>query len=392
MIEQYDFDAIVSRQGTHAAKWEAGDLLKAWGMVERFDADTIPLFVADMDFPCPQPVLDALHARIDRKILGYSLHQTSTEYLDALCGWFQRQHDWTIDPASVIQCQGVVEALDIIIRTFTAAGDGIIIQPPVYGTFASTITKHGRVVVNNTLNEQDGVYTVNFEQFEQQAADPNNTLFLLCSPHSPVGRVWTLAELTQMAEICATHDVLVVSDEVHCDLTRADQKHIPLATLVNDDLRLITCTSTNKTFNIAGLSCANIIIDDPTLRNPFSSALGISFPSPLTLTAVTAAYQHSDVWLSQVNDYLDGNLAFIETFLREKMPTVGYRVPQGGYSAWLDFGRDSAEITRHINIKANIILEDGSASGEGGAGYQRMCVACSRSVLQEALERIGRII
>ncbi|MCB0099664.1 MAG: aminotransferase class I/II-fold pyridoxal phosphate-dependent enzyme, partial [Caldilineaceae bacterium] len=198
---KYNFDEVIDRHGTNSMKWEAGEMLKQFGLTERFDEDTISLFVADMDFQCPQPVLDALHKRVDARMFGYSLHTTTPEYTDAIQNWFRRRHEWEIDTESIVYSPGTVQALDALVRAFTEEGDGVIIQRPVYAPFTRVIEGNQRQVVNNTLIHEDGHYTIDFDDFEAKAKEPANKLFILCSPHNPVGRVWTPAELTQMAEI-----------------------------------------------------------------------------------------------------------------------------------------------------------------------------------------------
>lgn len=387
----YNFDEIISRKGTNSVKWEAGDLLKEFGITERFDDQTISLFVADMDFQCPQPVLDALHKRVDTMMFGYSTPRTSPDYNEAIQGWFKRRHDWDIADESILYCPGTVEALHIAIRAYTKEGDGVIIQRPVYAPFTSSITDNDRIVVNNALIHNDGYYTVDFDDLEAKAKDPNNKLFILCSPHNPVGRVWKPEELIRMAEICLTNDVILIADEIHGDLVRKGVKHYPLCTLVDDD-RLIACTATNKTFNMAGLHCTNVIINNPEMREAFKKKLGFKAPSPFTISAVIAAYNEGEEWLTQVNEYIDGNLNFMQAFLAEQLPQVKFLMPEGTYIGWLDFsdyGLSPDEVHDRIYNRANVCLEDGKLFGDEGLPFQRICVPSPRPLLQQALERIA---
>ncbi len=387
----YNFDEVIDRHGTHSLKWEAGELLKQFGLTERFDEETIPLFVADMDFACPEPVLAALHERVDARMFGYSLHTTTTDYTDAIRGWFSRRHDWAIDAEAIVYSPGTVEALHALVRAFTEKGDGVIIQRPVYAPFTGAIEGNGRTVVNNALINNDGYYTIDFADFAAKAADPQNKLFILCSPHNPVGRVWTPAELTQLAEICLANDVVLVADEIHGDLVRQGQTHYPICTLVNDD-RLISCTAINKTFNVAGLHCSNIIVNNEAMRKRFIEEIGFKSPNPFAITALIAAYNEGEEWLAQANAYIDGNLAYLAQFLQERMPEVHYRIPEGTYIGWLDFrgyGLSSKEVHERIYQKANVVLEDGEMFGAEGEGYQRICVPSPRSILKQAMERIA---
>ena len=388
---KYNFDEIISRKGTHSIKWGAGELLKAFGITERFDEETIALWVADMDFQCPQPVLDALHERVDTKMFGYSSHNATSEYNEAVQGWFKRRHNWDISAEAIVYSPGTVHALAVAIKAFTKEGEGVIIQRPVYAPFTSSIEGNQRVVVNNSLIRNDGYYTIDFDDLEAKAKDPNNTMFILCNPHNPVGRVFTKDELTRMAEICFANDVLIVADEIHGDLVRKGVTHHPLSTLV-DPKRIIACTATNKTFNMAGLHASNIIIEDEEMRKKFTGELGFTLPTPFTITAIIAAYNEGEEWLEQVNEYIDGNLNFMRDFLAEHMPQVKVTIPEGTYIAWLDFsgyGLDPKEVHDRIYNRANVVLEDGSMFGEEGSDFQRICTPSPRPILQEALQRIA---
>ncbi|MEZ4615839.1 MAG: MalY/PatB family protein [Caldilineaceae bacterium] len=387
----YDFDEVIDRHGTNSLKWDAGELLQQFGLTERFDEETISLFVADMDFACPEPVLAALRERVNTRMFGYSLHSASPDYHEAIQGWFSRRHDWVIDVASIVYSPGTVEALDAMVRAYTDRGDGVIIQRPVYAPFTRVIERNKRKIVNNALLNTDGYYTIDFADFEEKAKDPHNKLFILCSPHNPVGRVWNPDELRELAKICLANDVLLVADEIHGDLIRKGQTHYPICTLVDDD-RLISCTAINKTFNVAGLHCSNIIINNEAMRTKFVDALGFKSPTPFAISALIAAYNHGEEWLAQVNEYIDGNLAFVENFLKERMPQVRYRIPEGTYIGWLDFrgyGLSGKEVHERIYQRANVVLEDGEMFGAEGEGYQRICVPSPRSVLNQALERIA---
>lgn len=388
---KYDFDRVVDRKGTHSVKWEAGELLKQFGLTERFDEDTLALWVADMDFPVPEPVIKALHERVDRQIFGYSTHGTNPDYIQAVQGWFRRRHDWLIDSDSIVYSSGTVSALNIMVRAFTEVGDGVIIQRPVYAPFTSSIENNNRVVVNNPLINNDGYYTVDFDDLEEKAKHPDNKMFILCSPHNPVGRVWTPEELTRMAEICIANDVLLVADEIHGDLLRPNVTHYPLLTLLDHPL-IISCTAINKTFNTAGLHCTNIIINDEETRDKYKEVLGFASPTPFAIVALIAAYNEGEDWLAQVNAYIDDNIAFLDKFLKERMPQVKFVIPEGTYICWLDFsgyGLTPEEVHDRIYIKANVVLEDGSMFGEDGKHFQRICVPSPRSILVEAMERIA---
>ncbi|MCA9984442.1 MAG: pyridoxal phosphate-dependent aminotransferase [Anaerolineales bacterium] len=388
---KYNFDEIVDRKGTHSMKWEAGEFLKAFGLTERFDEDTISLFVADMDFPVPEPIIRAMHERVDRRIFGYSNFATSPDYVEAIQGWFRRRHDWLISEESIVYSSGTVSALHNMVKAYTEPGDGIMIQRPVYFPFTAAIEGNNRVVVNNALINNDGYYTIDFDDFEAKAKEPSTKMFILCNPHNPVGRVFTAEELTKMAEICIENDVIFIGDEIHGDLIRPDQTHHPILTLV-DDPRIISCTAINKTFNTAGLHCSNIIINDQEMRDKFKAIQGFTSPTPFAIVALIAAYNEGEDWLQQVNAYIDDNLKFLDTFLKENMPQVKYVIPEGTYIGWLDFrgyGLTSKEVHDRIYNQANVVLEDGEIFGPEGEGFQRICVPTPRPLFKQALERIA---
>jgi cystathionine beta-lyase len=389
---KYNFDERIDRKGTNSIKWEAGDLLKKFGITERFDEDTISLFVADMDFQCPQPVIDALRNRVERRIFGYSTHIPNPDYFEAIQRWFSARHDWEINRESIIWCPGTVEAISIAVRAFSEAGQGIIIQQPVYSPFMSVIKGNKRKIVNNALINDNGYYKIDFEDLENKAQDPNNKMFILCSPHNPVGRVWKPEELIKMAEICIENDIILIADEIHGDLIRTESVHHPITKLVQNS-KLISCTAINKTFNVAGLHCTNVIINDKVLRNRFNDVMGMKMPSPFGIEAVIAAYNDGAEWLEQVKVYLDDNFMFLDDFLKKNMPEVKFRIPEGTYIGWMDFrgyGLSSEEVHQKIYVDANVVLENGEMFGEEGKGFQRICIPSPRVLLGEAMDRISR--
>ncbi|MFP4547089.1 MAG: MalY/PatB family protein [Fidelibacterota bacterium] len=390
---KYNFDEVINRRNTDSIKWDARELIKKAGITERFDDESIPLFVADMDFACPQPVIDALHKRVEQKIFGYTSERISPDYNTAVKNWFSRRMNWQIRDEEIVYCPGTVHALHLAVKAYTNPGDGIIIQPPVYAPFTQAIEKNGRKVVNNELINTDGYYTINFEDLASKAAIETTTMMILCSPHNPVGRIWNPVELAKITDICRRNNVILVSDEIHGDLIRAGQTFYPIAT-VSDYEKMIVCTAINKTFNVAGLHCSNIIIKNEELRLKFRHELGLSSPSPFSISALLAAYNESEDWLEQLKEYIDGNFDLLEEFLQEKLPKVKYRRPEGTYIAWLDFsgyGLSPAEVHKKIYADANVILEDGKIFGEKSAEFQRICLPTPRPVLCEAFDRIGKV-
>lgn len=387
----YNFDEAVNRRGTYSVKWDGGELIKEMGLTERYDEDTIPLFTADMDLPAPQPVIDALYATVDHRIFGYSIFPE--EYYKAIQNWFLGKYDWEIQKEEIVYCPGTVLALNKVVTAFTEPDDGIIIQRPSYPPFASAVEGNERELLNNALKlDADGKYQIDFNDFEEKAKQDKTKMFILCNPHNPTGRIFSDEDLIRMSDICREKNMLLVADEIHGDIIRKGNKFTPIAALVQDAEHIITLTAINKTFNVAGLHCSNIIITDPDKRKKFSGELGMQMPSPFTIAALIAAYNEGDEWLGQLNDYLDDTVEFTASFLKENMPKVQFQIPEGTYVMWLDFSNyniSPEEVHDRIYNKANVLLEDGDMFGEEGKDFQRICLPSPRPLIKEALERIS---
>lgn len=389
---KYNFDEIVNRRGTYSLKWDGGDLIKQVGLTERYDEETLPLFTADMDLPVPQPLIKALHKTVDHRIFGYSV--IPDEYYEAIQYWFKKRHDWEIKKEEIIYSPGTVHAVNVAVRAFTAPGDGVIIQRPVYPPFTSAIEGNGRQVMNNTLIcDEEGYYSIDFEDFEAKAKEEKTKLFILCNPHNPTGRNFNNEELSRLSKICERNDVLIVADEIHGDLVRCDQTFIPIAKVSDKGDHILTFTAINKTFNVAGLHCTNVIISNPRHRDTFSSVMGMQLPSPFTISALIAVYNEGEEWLEQLKEYIDDTLNDVKQFLTERMPLVKVQIPEGTYVMWMNFsgyGLSSEEVHDRIYNKANVLLEDGKLFGEEGLPYQRICIPSPRPIIKEAFERIAR--
>jgi Bifunctional PLP-dependent enzyme with beta-cystathionase and maltose regulon repressor activities len=391
---KYDFDQVIDRKNTNCSKWEF------MRDVEKDAADDVlPFWLADMDFPCAQPVLAALHDRVDRQIFGYSKLATR-EYYQAVCGWYQRRYGWAIEPADMFYSPGVVPALGFLIDILTEPGDGIIIQRPVYGPFANAVESHGRRVVNNALLNRDGHYVMDFDDLADKARDPDTKLLILCSPHNPVGRVWCETELRELGRICMKNDITIIADEIHCDLVRRGIRHTPLAKAFPEYAdRIIIATAPSKTFNLAGMQLANIIIHDENVKKKWTYQIktrhGVWLPNALSIVAAQAAFSEGREWLEQVIDYLDANIRFIQSFLREHLPKAKFEPPEGTYLVWLDmraYGYSPAGLYGKMIKEARIFVEDGAWFGAEGDGFLRLNCACPRVILQEGLERMARAI
>ncbi|WP_042457175.1 MalY/PatB family protein [Neobacillus dielmonensis] len=389
---KYNFDEIINRRGTYSVKWDGGEFIKKAGLTNRYDEETIPLFTADMDLPVPQPLIDALHKTVDHRIFGYTVFPP--EYFEAIQHWFKKHHDWEIKKDEIVYSPGTVYALNVAVRAFTEPGDGIIIQRPVYPPFTSAIEANGRVVRNNALKpDEQGYYHIDFADFEAKAKEENTKMFILCNPHNPTGRVFTVDELKKLAAICAENDVLIVADEIHGDLIRRNQTFVPIAKATEENDRIITFTAINKTFNVAGLHCTNAVISNKELREKFSKAMGHQSPSPFMISALIAAYNEGEDWLEQLKEYIDGTMEWVVNFLEKRMPKVKVRIPEGTYIMWMDFsgyGLTPDEVHERIYHRANVILEDGKMFGEEGLPYQRICIPSPRPMIQEAFERIAK--
>lgn len=280
------------------------------------------------------------------------------------------------------------------VRAFTEVGDGVIIQRPVYPPFTSAIEGNGRVVRNNALlQDEAGYYTIDFADFEEKAKEESTKLFILCNPHNPTGRIFTVEELTRLNEICVKHNVLIIADEIHGDLIRRTQKFTPIAMVADNQDHLITCTAINKTFNVAGLHCTNLIIPNVKLRNAFNKEMGHQLASPFTISALIAVYKEGEEWLEELKEYIDGTMEWVKAYIDENMPKVKVTIPEGTYIMWMDFsgyGITPEEVHERIYHKANVLLEDGSMFGEEGINHQRICIPSPRPIIKEAIERIAR--
>ena len=382
-----NFDEPVDRKNTDCLKFD-------FAVKRGRPADVLPLWVADMDFKTSDRILEEIHKRVRHGIFGYT--ETGTSYFEALSGWFGKRHNLTIQEKWIVKTPGVVFALAMAVKAFTKEKDAVLIQQPVYYPFSEVIRDNDRVVVSNDLVlNGDGRYEIDFEDFEKKIAENHVRLFILCSPHNPVGRVWTEKELKRMTDICLKYQVIVVSDEIHADFVYDGYKHTPL---LNVDERIadycITCTSPAKTFNLAGLQISNIIIPNHTLRYAFVKqidAAGYSQANTIGIVACEAAYRYAEEWFDALRVYLQGNLDFVRDYLKRELPQIKLVEPEGTYLIWLDFralGLKEKELEDLIVNKAKLWLDSGAIFGKVGEGFERINIATNRSVLQEALERI----
>ncbi len=383
-MSRNNFDEIINRKGTDSIKWD--HLETHFGR-----DDLLPLWVADMDFKSPPEVIDAMKEVADHGLYGYVWPRDN--YFNSVIHWMQKRFDWKVEKESIMFMPGIVPAIALAIDTFTQPGDGVIIQQPVYFPFISVTKEAGRKVLNNKLVETDTGYQMNFEELEFLAKDPKAKMMIICSPHNPVGRVWTKDELQKVIDICASNDVIIVTDEIHQDLIHKGHKHIPTAKVAGDSAKIITCTAPSKTFNVASLFASNIIISNEEVRKQFKEELDKRhlMPSAFSISGVIAAYDHGEKWLDELLIYLSDNIDFTESYLKEHLPKVKFHKPDATFLLWLDFrayGIPSKEIERLIKEEALVALNKGWMFGREGEGHMRINIGCPRDVLKEALQRI----
>jgi len=377
-----DFDAVVNCRGTNSLKH---DFARERGKPEGL----LPLWVADMDFPTAPEVLADIKKRVNHGIFGYT--EPKDDYYDALIDWFDSRYGYRAASHDIVKTPGVVFALAQAIRATTLPGEAVMIQTPVYHPFYETIHNNRRMLVTNPLVYDDGKYTIDFEDFEHKITSYDVRLFLLCSPHNPVGRVWTQSELATMNEICERHSVIVVSDEVHCDLVWPGHTHTCFGTL-NENA--IIATAPSKTFNLAGLQTSNIFVKNAELREKLKAEIirsGYGQLNTLGLVACQSAYAKGGAWLEEAKSYLVGNIRFAREFLAAHLPKIRLVEPEGTYLLWLDFSAyklTQNELDQRITENARLWLSSGITYGQNGEGFQRMNIACPRATLAEALNRL----
>lgn len=382
----YDFDTVVDRRGTNSLKY---DFAVERGKPE----DVIPLWVADMDFLTAKPILEQLEKSVKHGIFGYS--DGKEAYVKAVLSWYKDHFGWDAKKEWLIQTPGVVFAIAMALKAFTKEGDSVLLQQPVYYPFSEMIRDNGRRLVNRPLKLVDGHYEMDFEDLEQKIVSEQVKLFLLCSPHNPVGRVWKKEELQKVGDICLKHNVFIISDEIHSDFVNPGYQHTVFASLSEEFKKItITCTSPSKTFNLAGLQISNIFIPNPKLRLAFKKEIakaGYSQVNVMGLVACQAAYEKGEEWLAKVKDYLLGNLQFVREFLNSCLPRIKLIEPEGTYLIWLDFrefGLSEKEREDLIVNKARLWLDSGAIFGSAGEGFERINIACPRETLKKALNQL----
>jgi cystathionine beta-lyase len=379
----FDFDREISRAGSSSVKYDG---CRAYFGTE----DVTPLWVADMDFAAPEAVTQALAARAEHPIYGYTLYPDSL--YDSLIAWLQKRHGWTVEREWVVLCPGVVPSLHAAAMAFAAPGEGVIVQPPVYFPFFSCVTNTGRSLVRNPLVERGGRYVIDFEHLEQVASSAK--LLLLCSPHNPVGRVWTPSELERLLDIARRYGLIVFSDEIHADLIYPGIRHTPLATLAGPGDAVITAVAPSKTFNIPGLGLSALIVPDAAHRAALHRVfelLHVSASNPFSVAAFEAAYREGEAWLEALLQYLAATRNAVREFLKSRLPEIALVEPEGTYLLWLDcrgLGMNDQELKTFFVAHSKVGMNPGTVFGEGGSGFMRMNIGAPSQIIMKALQRI----
>jgi cystathionine beta-lyase len=384
----YNFDEIIDRKGTSAYKTD----LCVW----RFGTDDVlPLWVADMDFKTPDFVMNAIRERCTHELLGYTIR--NKEFYLPIINWIEYKHNWRVDSKWLGFIPGVVMGMAIAVHAFTQKGDKIIIQPPVYPPFFSVVEDNQRELVLNQLIFENGQYRINFDELRALVADPQVKMLLFCSPHNPGGRVWDREELKELAQICSENGVIVLSDEIHADLVLPGYTHIPFATVSEEAKNnSMTLMAPSKTFNIPGLGSSTYIIPNPDLYKTYSrqvQALEVGTGNIFSYVATTAAYENGANWLNQLISYVQGNIDYVDDFLKQHLPKIKAVRPQASFLIWLDFSalNMSDEQLQDLLVKqAKLGLNPGPSFGSGGSGFNRLNVGCSRLVLKDAMDRLQK--
>ena len=383
---KYDFDKITQRRGTNSYKWDSTD-----------DKEVLPMWVADMDFPTAPCIINALEKRVEHGIFGYT--RVPEEYYDAVISWFSRRHHWKPRREWFIYTSGVVPALSAVIKALTNVGDKVLTLTPVYNCFFSSIRNNGCELDSCALRYEDNTFSIDYEDLERRAADPKTTLMLLCNPHNPSGRVWTREELRRIGDICIRNNVVVVADEIHCELVHPGFTYTPFASVSEEfQKHSVTCVAPSKAFNIAGLQIANIIVENEEWRQRIDKAININEVcdvNPFGVIATIAAYNEGEEWLNQLLQYIHGNYLFFKDYCEEHLPQLPVAPLEGTYLAWMDcrsLGIPSEELEEELMKEAKLWLNAGSMYGKEGEGFMRWNLACPRQLVKEGLERFSQFV
>ena len=393
MYVMYNFDEVIDRRHTNAMNTDGfrGYIFHADETMTfpYADEDFIRMWVADMEFATPDVVIDGMRERLDKRIFGYT-RVFEKSYYDALSEWCKRRYDWTFDRKALVMSNGIIPALYELVNYICKPDEKVLFLTPSYAYFKYAADFNERGYMCSDLKSEDGRYHIDFDDLAGKAADEKTALFILCNPHNPSGRVWSENELRRMAEIIENNHMWVISDEIHCDLIRRNQKHIPLGKVMPDYGRLITCMAPSKTFNLAGMMISNIIIRDEELRKIWLSR-HYNFDNPLSIAAAQSAYEKGEPWLEELQLYLDENFRFVGEYLAEHLPRAKYRISEATYLAWVDLSgyfEPDEHLPKFFAYKAGVLLEGGNMFVQNSEGFIRLNLACPKATLAEGLRRI----
>lgn len=393
MYVMYNFDEVIDRRHTNAMNTDGfrGYIFHADETMTfpYADEDFIRMWVADMEFATPDVVIDGMRERLDKRIFGYT-RVFEKSYYDALSEWCKRRYDWTFDRKALVMSNGIIPALYELVNYICKPDEKVLFLTPSYAYFKYAADFNERGYMCSDLKSEDGRYHIDFDDLAGKAADEKTALFILCNPHNPSGRVWSENELRRMAEIIENNHMWVISDEIHCDLLRRNQKHIPLGKVMPDYGRLITCMAPSKTFNLAGMMISNIIIRDEELRKIWLSR-HYNFDNPLSIAAAQSAYEKGEPWLEELQLYLDENFRFVGEYLAEHLPRAKYRISEATYLAWVDLSgyfEPDEHLPKFFAYKAGVLLESGNMFVQNSEGFIRLNLACPKATLAEGLRRI----
>lgn len=384
----YNFDKHIDRANLNSEKWEIMKQINP-----NVGEGIAPFSVADMDFAHPPEFVEGMKEFMEKIVLGYAV--PGKDYYDAVTGWMKRRHNWDVDQDWIVITGGIIPAIYNLVQTFTEEKNGVILMTPVYYPFFSAIRKNNREVVESVLDNSSGRYEIDFDDLEAKAKNPNNKLLIFCSPHNPVGRVWTEDEIKRVGRICLDNDVKIVSDEIHFDLIMPGHKHTVFAN-ISDEFRdnVITCTAPSKSFNLAGMMTSNIIIPNEEYRKKFKKQLdrnGLEIWNPLGFEACRLSYTLCEDWLDQLILHINSNHQALGQYLTKNLPQVKLYPLEGTYLAWMDFnylGLSNEELEEYMTQKAEVFFDEGYIFGDSGSGFERMNIACPEALMIDAMKRI----
>lgn len=378
----YDFSKLTNRKETNSLKWDV-------------ETNELPMWVADMDFETAPEIVEALQKRLDHKIFGYNI--VPDEYFESIQNWWSSRHKFKIENEWMMFCIGVVPAISSIVRKMTTVGENVLIQAPVYNIFYNSILNNGRHVLSSDLIYDGNEYSIDFKDLEEKLSMPQTTMMILCNPHNPIGKIWTREVLKRIGDLCAKHNVLVVSDEIHCDIVAPNREYIPFASVSQTNLmNSITCIAPTKTFNLAGLQTACIVVPNHVLRHKVNRGINtdeVAEPNSFAITATIAAFTKGENWLNELREYIENNKHTTINFIKEELPELHVIPSEATYLLWIDCSRvcdNSVELVQAVRNTTGLYLSDGLEYGENGKCFVRINVACPLERLNDGLERLKR--